>query len=79
MGYIERKKLYKELETIRKRPLITYVTSIRPGCSAQMAQDVLQLFIKQIKSMNESDSIDFLLFHGELFLCLEKNFQKYQF
>ena len=61
MGYIERKKLYTELENIRKRPLITYVTSIRPGCSAQMAQDVLPLIIKQINSMEDKDSIDLLI------------------
>lgn len=61
MGYIQRKKLYSKLETLRKRPLITYVTSIRPGCSAQMAQDVLPLIIKQINSIDNSDSIDLLI------------------
>lgn len=61
MAFTERKKLFKELETIRKRPFITYVTSIRPGCSAQMAQDVLPLFIKQINAMKDSDSVDLLI------------------
>lgn len=61
MSYISRKELYKELEKIRKRPLITYVTSIRPGCSAQMAQDVLPLFIKQINSIENTDAIDLLI------------------
>lgn len=61
MSYISRKKLYKELENIRKRPLITYVTSIRPGCSAQMAQDVLPLFIKQINSIESTDAIDLMI------------------
>ena len=61
MSYINRKKLYEDLENIRKRPIITYVTSIRPGCSAQMAQDVLPLFIKQINALDESDSIDLLI------------------
>lgn len=61
MSYSTRKELYKELEQIRKRPLITYVTSIRPGCSAQMAQDVLPLIIKQINSIDKSDSIDLLI------------------
>lgn len=46
MSYIDRKELYKKLEEKRKRPLLVYVTSIRPGCSAQMAQDVLPEFIK---------------------------------
>lgn len=61
MGYVQRKRLYSELESLRKRPLITYVTSIRPGCSAQMAQDVLPLIIKQINSIDNSDSIDLLI------------------
>lgn len=61
MSYIKRREFYKELETIRKRPLITYVTSIRPGCSAQMAQDVLPIFIKQINSIQNTDSIDLLI------------------
>lgn len=61
MGYISRKELYKELEKIRKRPLIAYVTSIRPGCSAQMSQDVLPLFIKQINSIKNNNSIDLLI------------------
>lgn len=52
MSYITRKKLYQELEKIRKRPLISYVTSIRPGCSAQMAQDVLPMIIKQINKIS---------------------------
>lgn len=33
MSYAERKKLFKEFSTIRKRPMITYVTSIRPNRS----------------------------------------------
>lgn len=62
MSYITRKNLYKELEKIRKRPLISYVTSIRPGCSAQMAQDVLPMIIKQINKIDSShDSVDLLI------------------
>ncbi len=62
MAYIERKELYKKLEVKRKRPLITYVTSIRPGCSAQMAQDVLPEFIKQINTISkEYKKIDLLV------------------
>ena len=62
MSYIARKKLYQELEKIRKHPIISYVTSIRPGCSAQMAQDVLPMIIKQINKIETtSDSIDLLI------------------
>lgn len=62
MAYIERKELYKKLEEKRNRPIITYVTLIRPGCSAQMAQDVLPEFIKQINNIGEEHKeIDLLV------------------
>lgn len=61
MSYVSRRNLYTELEKTRKRPLIVYVTSIRPGCSAQMAQDVLPLFIKQINSIENNEAIDLLI------------------
>ncbi len=62
MSYTSRKKIYQELEKIRKRPIISYVTSIRPGCSAQMAQDVLPMIVKQINKIEtSSDSIDLLI------------------
>ena len=62
MGYNSRKKIYQELEKIRNRPIISYVTSIRPGCSAQMAQDVLPIIVKQISKIQDtSDSIDLLI------------------
>ena len=55
MSYISRKNIYQELEKIRKRPIISYVTSIRPGCSAQMAQDVLPMIVKQINKIGTSN------------------------
>jgi len=62
MSYIDRKELYKKLEEKRKRPLLVYVTSIRPGCSAQMAQDVLPEFIKQINTIDKAvKEIDLLV------------------
>ena len=61
MSYTSRKELYAELESIRKRPLISYVTSIRNGCSAQMAPDVLPIFIKQINSIKKSEGVDLLI------------------
>ncbi len=62
MSYLTRKKLYKKLEEKRKKPLITYVTSIRQGCPAQMAQDVLPQFIKQINEIDsKDDEIDLLI------------------
>ena len=62
MSYSSRKIVYEELEKIRKRPIISYVTSIRPGCSAQMTQEVLPIIIKQINEIkNDSNSIDLLI------------------
>ena len=31
MGYQERTALFKQIEEKRQRPLISYITSIRPG------------------------------------------------
>ena len=61
MSYIERKKIYQKIEEIRKRPLIAYVTSIRPGCSVQMATDTIPYLIKQINKIKDTDSIDILI------------------
>ena len=62
MSYISRKKIYEELETIRKRPIISYVTTIRPGVPAQMAQDALPMIIEQINRIDErNDKVDLLI------------------
>ncbi len=62
MSYLSRKNLYQELEKIRKRPLISYVTSIRPGCSGQMGLEVLPILIKQLNQLDSSsESVDFLI------------------
>lgn len=61
MSYQTRKKIYEQIEKIRKRPLIAYVTSIKPGTQVQMATDMIPLFIKQANMIKESDSIDLLI------------------
>lgn len=61
MSYQSRKTLYQEIEKIRKRPLIAYVTSIRPGCQVQMASDVIPLFIKQVNAIKENAAVDLLI------------------
>lgn len=62
MGYLERKKLYKSISNIRKRPLIAYVTSIRPNLSGQMAGDAISPIIEQINKVPKScKEIDFLI------------------
>lgn len=62
MSYIARKELYKQIEEKRGKPIITYVTSIRSGCSAQMAQDMIPEFIKQINKINSNTKeVDLLI------------------
>ena len=60
--YKDRKDLYKLVELKRKRPLITYVTSIRQGCEGQMAQDVIPEFINQLNKIDKKEKkIDLLI------------------
>ncbi len=60
--YNDRIKLFKKIEEIRKRPLVTYVTSIRPNMSANMAGDAISQIIQQIEAIPDSESeIDFLI------------------
>ncbi len=62
MAYIDRKKIYAEIQKERKRPLIVYVTSIRPNLSASMAGDAIPFVIEQINSIDEKEKeIDFLI------------------
>lgn len=62
MGYIERKKLFAEVERLRERPLITYVTSLRPGMNVQMAGDAIRPFIDQIEAISKDyKTIDVLI------------------
>lgn len=62
MSYTERKQLFDEVERLRNRPLITYVTSLRPGMNAHMAGDAIRSFIDQLESIpKEQKSIDLLV------------------
>lgn len=62
MSYTERKELFEKIEELRERPLITYVTSIRPGMSGHMAGDSIEFIIKQIQQIPEDKKeIDFLI------------------
>ncbi len=62
MGHQRRIKLYNELEEIRKRPLVSYVTSIRPNMSGQMAGDAIDPIIEQIRIIPDScKELDFLI------------------
>ena len=58
----DRIKLYRKLEMIRKKPLITYVTSIRSNMSANMAGDSIAQIIEQIEAIpEEQKEVDFLI------------------
>ena len=60
--YSERKALLEQIESIRNRPLITYVTSIRPNMSASMAGDAIPQIIRQIEAIpEENKEVDFLI------------------
>lgn len=62
MSYNTRKDIYQSIIALRKKPLISYVTSIRPGMSATMAGDSITQIIDQINAIpaNEKE-IDFLI------------------
>lgn len=62
MSYAERKKLFEEFSTIRKRPMITYVTSIRPNLSVNMSSDSITKIIDIIGHIPpEVKDIDFMI------------------
>lgn len=60
--YAERIELIKQIESIRKRPLLTYITSIRPNLGANMAGDVISPIIEQIQKIpDDKNEVDFLI------------------
>lgn len=62
MSYQERKQLFEKVEQLRERPLITYVTSLRPGMNGLMAGDAIRPFIDQLELISkEQRSIDVLV------------------
>jgi hypothetical protein len=62
MGLDERIKLYGAVESLRKHPLIVYVTSKRTGVPAEMASDALPFLIDQLDRLpQDTKAIDFLI------------------
>ena len=62
MSIQSRIELYREWESLRNRPLIAYVTSIRPNLSCSMASDAVPFIIDQINAMpSDKKEIDFLI------------------
>jgi len=61
MSYENRKIILEKIKEIRKRPIISYVTSIRPFLSSQMAADAIPFIINQIEAAEESNEVDFVI------------------
>ena len=62
MSLMQRKELYKSIVAYRNKPLIAYVTSIRPNLSGMMAGDAISSIISQINAIpKEIREIDFLI------------------
>lgn len=56
MPYTNRVDLYQQIEDQLKRPLIVYVTSLRHNAGGKMASDVIAEFIRQIYSIEKTES-----------------------
>lgn len=62
MGLGERIEFYKQIEELRKRPLIVYVTSQRPNAIGLMAGDVIPEFIDQLQRLpKDANAVDLLI------------------
>lgn len=62
MGLSDRKKIYENIEKLRKRPNICYVTSIRPNLGASITADAILPIIDRINEIpKDEDSIDFII------------------
>jgi hypothetical protein len=51
MGYDSRTELYKRIEKIRGRPLITYMTSRRYSSGGSISMDVIPDFCEHLKNI----------------------------
>lgn len=57
-----RVELYKELESKRQRPLVTYVTNERQNVPSMIAADVLPEIMDQLEALpNDTESLDLLV------------------
>jgi hypothetical protein len=65
MAIENRLRLYRQIESIRQRPLITYVTSFRPNASGSMAGDVIPELLDQLAAIpSDQDAADLLVVSG---------------
>jgi hypothetical protein len=61
MELADRIARYKAIEGVRKRPLIVYATSTRPGIRVMMASDAVREFIDQIDAISSRETVDVLI------------------
>jgi hypothetical protein len=60
---MDREKLIKQIENIRKSRVITYLTSDRQGpISARIAMDVIPLISKHLRMIGKTENIDLFLY-----------------
>jgi hypothetical protein len=57
MGYQTRRNLYGQIEEYRNRPLLVYITSLRPNASGQMASDVISHFVGRMQKIEPRDDV----------------------
>lgn len=60
--YKDRITLYEELEKMLNSKLLVYITSDRPGFEANIAHDVIDLFINQLDKIGVTDNISLYLY-----------------
>jgi ClpP class serine protease len=61
-GYETRLKLFNQFEALRGRPLIAYVTSLRPNVFGMMEPDALSSIISRVQAVPKTDAeVDFLI------------------
>src|SRR5690554_98697 len=61
MSYSQRQNIFEEIQKHRGNPILSYITSIRPNLSAQMAADAIPYIINQIELLEDSDEVDFVI------------------
>ena len=62
MTFSDRLAYFKKLESLRERPLITYVTSVRRGAEGSMAKDAVPELLDQLQALEPAtEALDLLL------------------
>lgn len=62
MGLAQRVALYEQLESVRGRPLIVYVTTTRPGVDSKMGSDAIPELLDQLGELPpQTEAVDLLV------------------